>query len=112
VTTYTILSGEGEMIETGLSLRDAAHEVLTSDSREYEVRRDDDGGFTLWSRQQVANRPWAATRFFSVKIDRAEAEAEIFAEVIGSERFAGHCEAITDEQYADMLASLAEDDGE
>lgn len=112
MTTYTILSGEGEMIETGLSLRDAAHEVLTSDSREYEVREDKDGGFTLWSRQQVANRPWAATRFFSIKTDRAEAEAEIFAEVVSSERFAGHCEAITDEQYAEMLASLAEDDGE
>lgn len=116
MTTYTILSGEGEMIETGLSLRDAAHEVLTSDGREYEFRTgpDDDSGIVtvLWSRQQVANRPWAATRFFSIKTDRAEAEEEIFAEVVSGERFAGHCEAITDEQYAEMLASLAEDDGE
>jgi hypothetical protein len=104
MTTYTILSGDGEMTATGLSLRDAAHEVLTSDGREYEVREDEDGGFTLWSRQQAANRPWAATRFFSVKTGQDEAEAEIFAEVIGSERFAGHCEAITDEQYAEMLA--------
>ena len=27
MTTYTILTGEGEVIDTGLTLRDAAHEV-------------------------------------------------------------------------------------
>jgi hypothetical protein len=109
MTTYTILSGEGEMIDTGLSLRDAAHEVLTSDSRSYEVREDKDGGFTLWNRQQVANRGWEATRFFSIKTDRTEAEDEIFAAVVTSERFAGHCEAIADEQYAEMVAQFSED---
>ena len=111
MTTYTILSGEGEMIETGLSLRDAAAEVLTSDSREFEVREDKDGGFTLWARQQVANRPWTATKFFSIKTDREAAELEIFEAVVTSERFSGHSEAITDDQYAEMLANLA-DDGE
>lgn len=109
MTTYTILTGEGEMIETGLSLADAAHEVLTSDSRQYEIRGDKDGGFTLWSRQQVANRPWAATAIWSVKADRATAEQEIFEKVVTAERWAGHCEAITDEAYAAMVASLAED---
>jgi hypothetical protein len=107
-TTYTILTGEGEMIETGLSLRDAAAEVLTSDSREFEVRADKDGGFTLWTRQQVANRPWTATRFFSIKSDREAAEQEIFEAVVTSERFSGHNEAITDEQYRQMLADLEE----
>lgn len=106
MTTYTILSGEGEMIETGLALRDAAAEVLRSDSREFDIREDDDGSFVLWTRQQVANRPWMATKFFSIKTDREAAENEIFAEAVSSERFAGHYEAITDEQYADMLAQF------
>ena len=109
MTTYTILTGEGEVIDTGLSLRDAAHEILTSDSRSYEVREDKDGGFTLWGRQQVANRGWEATRFFSIKTDRAEAEDEIFSAVVTSERFPGHCEAITDEAYAEMVAQFEED---
>jgi len=104
MTTYTIINSDGEMLETGLTLRDAAAEVLRSDSREFEIREDDDGSFVLWSRQQVASRPWAATRFFSNKTDREEAENQIFAEVVSHGRFAGHCEAITDEQYAETRA--------
>lgn len=109
MTTYTILTGEGEMIEAGLNLRDAADAVLTSDSREFDIRADADGGFTLWTRQLVANRPWTETKFFSILTDRAAAEEEIFAAVLLSPRFKGHNEAITDEQYADMQRQFAED---
>jgi hypothetical protein len=109
MTTYTILTGEGDMIETGLSLNDAAAHVLTSDSREFDIRADADGGFTLWTRQQVAGRPWSKTTFFSILTGRAAAEEEIFAAVVRSSRFEGHNEAITDEQYADMQRQFAED---
>ena len=109
MTTYTILSGEGEMIETGLSLRDAADEVLTSGSREYGIRPDTHGpGFELWVRPHVANRPWAVTQFFSIEIDREAAELAIFEKVVTSGRFPGHNEAITDEEYADMQRQFAE----
>ena len=50
MTTYTIINSDGEMLETGLTLRDAA------------------------------------------------------AEVVSHGRFAGHCEANTDEQYAETRA--------
>jgi len=110
MTTYTIISGEGEMIATGLSLREAAHEILTSDGRSYEVREHKGLGFALWSRQQVANRGWQATRFLSHKTDRTEAEHEIFSTIVASQRFPGHSEAITDEQYADIVAQSAEND--
>lgn len=96
--TYRVISTDGEVIETGLSLSEAAHEVLTSDGREYQIRPDDDGaGFTLWSRQQVAGLPWTATRFSSVSADRAEAEGDIFADVVNGGRLAGHCEAIEED---------------
>ena len=110
MATYTILTGEGEMIETGLSLNDAAVGVLTSDSREFDIRADSDGGFTLWTRQQVANRPWTATGFVSFAADRADAEREIFTDVVNGARFLGHNEAITDEQYRQMLVDA--EDGE
>lgn len=106
--TYTTLSGEGEMIETGLSLSEAAHAVLTSDLREYDVR-EADGEFTIWSRQQVANRPWAATIFVSYEDGRDEAEADLFLQVVSIERMRGHCEAITDGQYREMLQQQLDD---
>lgn len=113
MTTYAILSGEGETLATGLNLRDAADAVLTSDSREYEIRPDARGpGFELWARQQVANRPWAVTQFFSIKTDREAAELEIFEKVVASGRFPGHNEAITDEQHKEMLANLDTNDEE
>ena len=97
MTTYTILSPSGAVMETGISLREAADAVLTSDGREYEVRKDDQWGcFILWTRQEVANQRWTSTRFFSVKTDRSEAEDDIFGKVVRAERFPGHCEAITD----------------
>ena len=105
MTTYTILTGEGEMIETGLSLRDAAAEVLTSDSREFDIRSDD-GVFTVWIRQQVANSPWTATHFVSFAPAREDAEREIFTDVVNCERMRGHNEAITDEQYRQTLPEV------
>lgn len=108
MTTYTVISQHGDVIATGLSLRDAADEVLSSDSREYDVRQDSDGTYTLWSRQQVANRGWTATRFFSVATDRGEAEDEIFRAVVIFGYLSGHHEVIPDAAYAATLAQLSE----
>lgn len=115
MTTYTILTGEGEMIDTGLSLADAAHEVLASDGRGYEVRElapNRDGspsGFALWSMDRNRLHAWEETRFSSINTDLDAAKREIFGAIVSAERFRGHCEAVTDEAYAAMLASLAED---
>jgi hypothetical protein len=56
MTTYTIIDGEGYVLDRGVSLNEAADAIMTSDSREWEIRQDKDGGFTAWSRQQVASR--------------------------------------------------------
>lgn len=111
-TTYTVIDNvSGEAIATGLSAADAASEVLTSDGREFEIRLADDGnGFELWTRQQVANRGWTCTALYSIEADRSAAEADIFAQVIAA-NWPGRPSVLTDAQYAEMRAELA-DDGE
>lgn len=110
MTTFTVIdSNSGEMIETGVTATEAAHIVLTDDSQEYELRPSEDGeGFDLWSRQQVANKGWTRTRFFSLADTEDQAWAEIASEVI----YAGlrGPEVMTDEAYTEMLAQLAEDE--
>lgn len=107
MATYTILDGEGYEIERGLSLADAAHSIMTSDSRQWEIRPVDGGGFSAWSRQPVANRDWSETVFYSAKDDRAEAESDIASQIVNAERMAGHYEAITDRAYDEMRAQIA-----
>jgi hypothetical protein len=106
--TYTVLRGDGEVIARGLSASDAATEIMTYDGCEIELRRDEDGGYTLWSRQQVANRPWATTRFWSWNTDEDAAWEEIAGKVLATEWPSNYPDAMTDQQYDEMVAQ-AED---
>lgn len=109
MTTFTVVDlNSGEKIGGGLTAADAAHIVLTDDSREYEIRADEDGGFSLWSRQQVANKGWTRTGIFSIKDDRTEAEAEIFDKVITAD-WRRYPEVMTDQQYSEMMADFEGD---
>jgi hypothetical protein len=99
---FTVVDTDGEAIARHLTAADAAHIILTDDGREYEIR-EDDGGYELWSRQQVANRPWEATVIFTVADTLEEAEAEIFAAVIRAS-WPRHPEAMTDEQFDEIAA--------
>lgn len=107
-TLYTVAKSDGDLIGRHMTLAEAADAILSDDSREYEIRHDG-VEFTLWSRQQVANRGWRKTVVYSFADDRALAEAEIFRKVIEA-RWDGHPEAITDESYDQMQADLAEQD--
>jgi hypothetical protein len=111
VTTYTVIdNGSGEAIATGLTAADAAAEVLTSDSQEFDIRPAADGnGFELWTRQQVANKGWTRTVMYSIEAARAAAEAEIFAKVIAAD-WPRHPTVLTDAQHAEMLAELTAGD--
>ena len=110
--TYTILDFDGYVMERGVSLAEAADAIMTSDSREWQIREDKDGGYTVWTRQQVANRPWRATAIWSFEAERAAAEQEICEKIVFAERFAGHYEAMTDAAYDEMMAQVAIDNGE
>lgn len=114
-TTYAILTRTGEIEAVNLTTADAARHILSHDGCDYDIRRDDDGCHWLWSRQQVANRPWAKTMVLSWAVTADEAEAEIFAEVVGAD-WPRHPEAITMAQLAEMyqqqLADLEYEDDE
>ena len=109
-TTYTVINeNSGEAIATGLTAAEAAFEVLTDDSREFDIRAAEDGsGFDLWTRQQVANKGWTKTVVYSIEDDRDAAEAEIYAKVIAAD-WPRHPTVMTDTQYAEMQAELADD---
>ena len=102
---YTVIDADGEAIARHLTAAAAAHIILTDDSRDYEIRLTEDGEFALWSRHQVANRPWEKTVIFSFADTLAEAEAEIFADVILAS-WPRHPEAITDAEF-DAIAAEA-----
>jgi len=101
---FTVVDIDGEPIARHLTVAEAAHIILTDDGRDYEIRRYE-LGCVLWTRQQVANRPWTKTVVFSLADTLAEAEAEIFADVI-SANWPRHPEAMTDAEF-DAIAAEA-----
>lgn len=104
-TTYTIADFRSDDVQSGLSARDAAAELLGHDGAEWEIRDEREAGFALWHRKPNAGRPWTKTMIYSVAENREKAESEIFEKVIMSghwdrdDMFVG-----TDEQYRQMLA--------
>lgn len=106
-TTFTIADFRADAVHSGLSASEAAHELLSHDGAEYDVRAAEDGaGFELWHRKPNAHRvAWVKTVIWSSATDREAAEADIFAKVIAS----GHWDRDdlfvgTDEAYAETLA--------
>ena len=105
MNTYTVISrNSGEPIDRHLTAAEAAQVILTDDGRDYDLRQDE-FGWTLWSRQQVANIGWTATVATSIHDDRDLAEADVFHQVICA-HWARHPEAITDAAYDRMIADL------
>ena len=105
---YAVVDQSGELIARDLTTEDAAHEILTVDGQEYEIRPDSAGDYwTLWTRQQVANKPWTSTLFGDYGPEN-EARAVIFAHVV-NEADGGRwwmAEAIPQEEYDEMEARL------
>ena len=106
---YAVVDQSGDLIARDLTTEQAAHEILTGDGQEYEIRLNSAGDFwTLWTRQQVANKPWKVTLMGTYGTE-AEARAKIFAHVV-KEADGGRwwkAEAIPQEEYDEMEARLA-----
>lgn len=111
---YAVVDQSGDLIARDLTTEQAAHEILTVDGQQYEIRPDSAGDYwTLWGRQQVANKPWTATIIGTYGTE-AEARAEIFAHVV-KEADGGRwwmAEAIPQEEYDEMIERLAAEAGE
>lgn len=100
MTTYTIIDYNGYAVAFGLTLEQAADEIMTSDSREWQLRKDAKfEGWAAWHRQQVANRDWTETSFYSAETDEAAALADISQQIVLTERMSGYYEALTDESW-------------
>ncbi len=112
---YVVVDRAGTPLAEGLTETEAAHEILTHDGEQYEIRADEDGeGWVLWTRHQTANRPWTQTIFGSWQTDRDTAEAVILAEVVrAADTFNGWtAEAIPQADWDEMQARLAEENAE
>lgn len=103
---YAVVDQGGELIARDLTIESAADEILSTDSQEWEIRADSAGDYwTLWSRQQVANKRWAATLIGACGTED-EARAAILACVV-EEADGGRswkAEAIPQAEYDEMEA--------
>ena len=107
--TYTVIFGYGDTstVRSGLTLADAARELLWENGAEYEIRADDHQGqpieHALWCKR--LNGRWLKSVLYSVSDDPDAAEAEIFAQVVTkpADWWSG-AEAVTDEEFAKMQA--------
>jgi hypothetical protein len=100
--TYTVYRAtDGDNAHSGLSLSEAVDEMLSDDGRDWELRPDL-GGWRIFN--TFANRQFGmrSTRFYSAETDRAAAEAELFAEIIGEE--INGLLAMTDAAYNAMMS--------
>lgn len=96
--TYTVADSNYNVIRRGLELQQAADEILTYDSRGYEVRPEEDGtSFGLWISGPHSSR-MEPTTVFGFSSDRATAEAEIYRKVVGDAGYWG-CVCATDEAW-------------
>jgi hypothetical protein len=110
-TTYTIIDSHGRMIERHVSLRDAADYIMTSDGRRWMIEHNDDGGYVVWVDHRVAGKKWhKIDALSSDKKERVEAEDEIRQYIISQPKWSGHCEAMTDREYDEMMGQIADDD--
>lgn len=106
-TLFTLVDHNGSLTESGLTLIAAAREIIQHDGVDYELRLAPDGkGFDLWTRQQVANRPWTKTDMFSLAADAADAEIEILTRFAEDSRRHGRFSIMSDESYAAILKEI------
>ena len=114
---YTVIAPNGDVIGTHMTAAEAACAKLNHDGADFEIRRDDYSGnpypgnwsrpyYVLWTRKQAANQPWSASLFSCFAHSPANAEAEIFRQVIKAK---GRSEprVVKQEEHDAALAALA-----
>lgn len=111
IQIFDIIDHDGAVIEESLTAIEAANAVMQSDGREWEIRPHPAGGWVAWSRQQVANRPWAEiSTLYSAESDKGVALADISGQIVKSERWPGHYEAVDRESRLETAAQFARDE--
>ena len=112
MTTYTVFrSNDSSRATSRLTLEEAAHELLTADGHDYEIRQEGtffDGSpmYRLFVTQFSRNSPLGSQPMVGSFI-MGENEQEIWQEVVGRDWHG--MEAVTDEQYDAMLTNLEQE---
>ena len=115
MSTYTVYRADDcDDFTAGLSLRDAAHELLTADGSDYEIRQDEDGDACLWISDGSANSQRGARHMVRAYGVSGLTEDEIYLAVINMAEAWHGWFACTDEsaaaQRADVARAMAEDE--
>lgn len=108
-TRYTVFDGNScRVFGSGLTVTEAADEILSYDSRRWELRlNEDSAGWDLWSKG--LNDPWRRTALYSLEADYDTAWAEIAGKVIAA-GWDRHPDVMTDEDYAAIMRQADEDE--
>lgn len=105
MTTYTILSGNGDVLDSGLSLESAANEILTYDGHFYEIRKEDDGFLRLYT-SKLSRAAYGSNSSVTGTVIFGSSEDEIWQHVIDNSEWWSNQDAMTDESYAEMIADM------
>lgn len=107
---YTIVCPSGEALEHGLTLEEAAKELLWYDGHKYELRKDSrNAGWAIWRTNKLGEM--SETIFYSACEDENAAWRELAERVVaqwGGEGWRNEPEAMTDDQWDKLQAEAAE----
>jgi hypothetical protein len=114
MTTYTLVDHNGTVLNQGLTAVEAMDEILTYDGYRYEIKDSYLNGLVcwdLWHSDGSENSPRGAshmrpTILHSFEEDEAKARQDIAEQLIKA-GWSRMPEAMTDEDYAAMMADLA-----
>jgi hypothetical protein len=102
---YTVLNHNGDVQAQGVDLEEAAHIVLTYDGHDYEIRRDEDGGYSLFVSQFSLNSPFGG-RPLARCVEYFKDEAEIHQFVVDHATRWQDQTVMTDDDYAQMVQKI------
>jgi hypothetical protein len=102
---YTILNHNGDIQAQGVDLAEAAHIVLTYDGHDYEIRRDEDGGYSLYVSRFNLNSP-SGGRPLVRCFEYFTNEAEIYQFVVDHASKWQNQTVMTDEDFAQMVQEI------
>jgi hypothetical protein len=123
MTTYTLIDTQDNVTDRGLSLVDAAREILTYDGHDYEVRLENDGWYYLFGSTGSRNSQSGLGKFNQsycngrILMEQASSEAEAFekfaAKIIHNDWVrtpTAMTDADYDKQEADFAAQNSDDE--
>jgi hypothetical protein len=108
---YAIVNTNHGYTLKDLSLDEVAHEILTQDGCEYEIRPTE-LGHDLYYRQQVANIKWTRSSIYSIEDDLDKATKDIFLKALNNHwlhRDTSSIDVMTMDEFKVYENSLLED---